>query len=185
MKNVEYIVYKITNKLNGKVYIGQTTEGIEKRWKRHCGYQINDGTYFHNAIKKYGAENFTIEIIDKAKNQEELNELEFFYINKYNNNCYNTKFENNKCGGDTLSHNKNLYKIRKKISDSKKHGKNPNATKIKMIDVVNKNEEIFTSIKECQEKYNIPRHDIICRRCCHKIKKPYKEKEKYLFEYVA
>lgn len=72
MKNVEYIVYKITNKLNGKVYIGQTTEGIEKRWKRHCGYQINDGTYFHNAIKKYGAENFTIEIIDKAKNQEEL-----------------------------------------------------------------------------------------------------------------
>ena len=89
MKNVEYIVYKITNKLNGKVYIGQTTEGIEKRWKRHCGYQINDGTYFHNAIKKYGAENFTIEIIDKAKNQEELNELEFFYINKYNNNCYN------------------------------------------------------------------------------------------------
>ena len=98
MKNVEYIVYKITNKLNGKVYIGQTTEGIEKRWKRHCGYQINDGTYFHNAIKKYGAENFTIEIIDKAKNQEELNELEFFYINKYNNNCYNTKFENNKCG---------------------------------------------------------------------------------------
>ena len=81
MKNVEYIVYKITNKLNGKVYIGQTTEGIEKRWKRHCGYQINDGTYFHNAIKKYGAENFTIEIIDKAKNQEELNELEFFYIN--------------------------------------------------------------------------------------------------------
>ena len=42
---MKYIVYKITNNINGKVYIGQTTETIEKRWKRHCGYQLNDGTY--------------------------------------------------------------------------------------------------------------------------------------------
>ena len=94
---MKYIVYKITNNINGKVYIGQTTETIEKRWKRHCGYQLNDGTYLHNAMKKYGTENFNIEKVDEADNQNELNSLEYFYINKYKDNCYNTKFECNKC----------------------------------------------------------------------------------------
>lgn len=178
---MEYIVYKITNKLNGKVYIGQTTEGIEKRWKRHCGYQLNDGTYIHNAIKKYGKENFIIEQIDEAKNQNELNILEAYYINLFKDNSYNLKFDDCKCGGDTLSYNSNIEEIKKKISDSKKYDKNPNSTKIKMIDILNNTEQIFNSLKECQDKYDIPRHDIISRRCRGIIKKPYKNR--YLFEY--
>lgn len=182
MKNKKYIVYKITNKITGRVYIGQTTESIEKRWQRHKGYQSNDGTYFHNAIKKYGPENFIVEIIDEAKDQQELNDLEFFYINKYKDNCYNTKFENKKCGGDTLSYNKNLNKIKLKLSNGKKYEKNPNAKKIIMINIIDNTNEYFNSMKECQDKYNIPRHDIIFRRCSHKIKKPYLDI--YMFEYA-
>lgn len=180
---MKYIVYKITNNINGKVYIGQTTETIEKIWKRHCGYQLNDGTYLHNAMKKYGTENFNIEKVDEADNQNELNSLEYFYINKYKDNCYNTKFECNKCGGDTLSHNNNLEEIRKNISKSKMLNNNPNSSKIKMIDILNNTEEIFDSMKECQDKYGISRHDIISRRCRGIIKKPYLNQ--FMFEYIA
>ena len=180
---MNYIVYKITNHINNKVYIGQTTESLDKRWKRHCGYQLEDGTYLHKAMKKYGIENFSIEKIVEAKDQKELNELEFFYINQYKDNCYNIKIEMSKCGGDTLTNNKRLEEIKNKIAEGKKYDKNPNAQKIKMIDIVNNTEEIFNSLKECQDKYNIPRHDIISRRCREIIKKPYLEQ--FNFEYIV
>ena len=53
----------IKNDLNDKLYIGQTTETLEQRFSRHCGYQLNDKTHLHRAIKKYGWENFDHEIV--------------------------------------------------------------------------------------------------------------------------
>lgn len=53
-------IYKITNKLNGKVYIGQSVD-INARWRRHCS--AKDNFAIHNAIKKYGAENFSFEVL--------------------------------------------------------------------------------------------------------------------------
>jgi hypothetical protein len=69
------------------------------------------------------------------------------------------------------------------MSESKLYEKNPNARKIKMFDIINNTEEIFNSLKECQDKYNIPRHDIISRRCRGKIKKPYLNQ--FMFEYIV
>lgn len=82
------IIYKITNKVNNKSYIGQTRYTIEFRWKQH--QHKKDNTYFHNAIHKYGIENFSIEILEKC-NIEDLNSKEIFYIAKYDtfNNGYN------------------------------------------------------------------------------------------------
>lgn len=82
------IIYKITNKVNGKSYIGQTRYTIEFRWKQH--QHKKDNTYFHNAIHKYGIENFSIEILEEC-NIEDLNSKEIFYIAKYDtfNNGYN------------------------------------------------------------------------------------------------
>ena len=82
------IIYKITNKVNGKSYIGQTRYTIEFRWKQH--QHKKDNTYFHNAIKKYGIENFSIEILEEC-NINDLNSREIFYIAKYDtfNNGYN------------------------------------------------------------------------------------------------
>ena len=182
---MQYIVYKITNLINDKIYIGQTTESLKKRFSRHCGYQKNDGTYIHNAIKKYGKENFIIEQIDIANSQEELDELEYYWINQLNSfapNGYNLKKEKGKSGGDTLSNNPNLSEISEKISNSKMGGKNPNSTKIIAINILTKEEFLYESMADCQRELDIPRHDIIMRRCLHKIKKPYNDV--WLFEYI-
>lgn len=82
------IIYKITNKVNGKSYIGQTRYTIDFRWRQH--QHKKDNTYFHNAIHKYGIENFSIEILEEC-NIEDLSSKEIFYIAKYDtfNNGYN------------------------------------------------------------------------------------------------
>lgn len=57
-------IYKITNKVNNKVYIGQTRYTVEFRWRQH--QHKKDNTYFHNAIRKYGAQNFMVETLEEC-----------------------------------------------------------------------------------------------------------------------
>lgn len=78
------IIYKITNKINGKVYIGQTIHSLEARWKRHlkCARDGVD-THLYQAIRKYGEENFIPEIVCEANTKKELNILETYYIQEY------------------------------------------------------------------------------------------------------
>lgn len=85
MKLVEGVIYKITNKVNGKVYIGQTIHSLRARWNRHkkCNSQCTSLT---NAIKKYGSENFTIDVIDTARSTDELNKKEVYWIAFYKSN---------------------------------------------------------------------------------------------------
>ena len=54
------IIYKITNKVNNKSYIGQTRYSLEFRWRQH--QHKKDNTYFHNAIKKYGIEKALLDV---------------------------------------------------------------------------------------------------------------------------
>ena len=54
-------IYKITNKINKKIYIGQTTRSIEERWKGHCKPSMTARSLISRAIQKYGKENFIIE----------------------------------------------------------------------------------------------------------------------------
>jgi len=74
-------IYRIVNKLNGKQYIGQTIHDLQKRFKQHQ-YKTTSALYL--AIKKYGFENFYIELIDTANNINELNDKEEYYIEFYN-----------------------------------------------------------------------------------------------------
>lgn len=80
-------IYKITNKINGKVYIGKTTCCIEKRFREH----LNDSKKnrynkrpLYDAINKYGEENFSIEVVETNIPDEEINEKEIFYIKQFN-----------------------------------------------------------------------------------------------------
>ncbi|MFA5759699.1 MAG: GIY-YIG nuclease family protein [Clostridia bacterium] len=72
------IIYKCTNLINNKVYIGQTIKGLECRKKKHESSKNNQPIVL--AITKYGKENFKWEIIDRAFSRSELNYKEIFYI---------------------------------------------------------------------------------------------------------
>ena len=76
------IIYKIENCINKKCYIGQTIRSLEKRWYEHCK-STNQCKALINAINKYKADNFTVEVIHTALDNE-LDELEIFYIAKFN-----------------------------------------------------------------------------------------------------
>lgn len=78
MTKLEGIIYLATNKINNKVYIGQTINTLNKRKTNHYAAARNekDNLYFHRAIRKYGENNFDWIVLDKANNQDKLNELE-------------------------------------------------------------------------------------------------------------
>lgn len=87
-------IYIIKNKVNKKVYIGQTTININERFKQHMkNSTINSKNQkFYIAIKKYGKENFYIEALENNIDENKLNEKEIYYIDKYKSffNGYNS-----------------------------------------------------------------------------------------------
>lgn len=87
------IIYKITNIQNGKIYVGQTIQSFKSRMNEHKKKMRNGANFpLYNAMRKYGIDNFTFEVISSAASQEELNEKEIFWINYFNSeypNGYN------------------------------------------------------------------------------------------------
>lgn len=78
------IIYIITNKVNGKQYIGKTTETIEKRFKEHIKdskNRLKEKRPLYDAMNKYGVENFIIEELEECDN-DILSEREKYWINK-------------------------------------------------------------------------------------------------------
>ena len=90
-------IYKFENQINHKIYIGQA-ENLRKRYKKHFS-NIKDNSHqedFYKALREYGWDNFSYEILEKFSpaeyNEEKLDNLECFYIKKYNSlkpNGYN------------------------------------------------------------------------------------------------
>lgn len=80
----KWCIYKHTNNINKKVYIGQTCQQPEKRWGNGLS-QYRHNKHFYSAIQKFGWDNFSHEIlIENLKTQEEANYWESFYIDYYN-----------------------------------------------------------------------------------------------------
>lgn len=93
-------IYKVTNKINDKIYIGQTTTSLKRRWKMHKTESRKDRkkSALHYAINKYGVDNFIIEPICSCLNKEELNLKEIYFINTLNSlapSGYNLKMGGN------------------------------------------------------------------------------------------
>lgn len=85
MGMVNIIIYKITNTINNKVYIGLTTCTLDYRWSRHIteSKNINNTKHLYKAMRKYGIENFVIEEIDHTDDFKKLGILERCYISYY------------------------------------------------------------------------------------------------------
>ena len=181
---MNYYVYKITNLINGKIYVGQTTESLKKRFSRHTGYQLNYQDKLHRSIKKYGKENFKIELIEEVENQQILNEREQFWITELNSieTGYNIKNDGEKCGGDTLSSNPNLNKIKEKISKKMSRGGNSNARKIKAINLETGEIFEYDCLADCVDDLGFKDHSGISRRLRKLTKTPYKKI--WMFEYL-
>lgn len=78
------VIYKIINIFNKKVYIGQTTNLPNKRFKTHKADKTANCPKLFNAFNKYGRDNFSLKIISAASTRELLDYWEIFYIKKYN-----------------------------------------------------------------------------------------------------
>ena len=99
-KIIDGKIYKITNLINGKIYIGQTIRSLEQIWKSHIYTALNsiNDSPLYNSIKLRGIENFKIEQIDSATTYSELNQKEYSWI--IEENCLAPNGYNLRAGGD-------------------------------------------------------------------------------------
>lgn len=112
------IIYKITNLINDKVYIGQTTRTFNQRYKgngigaERVRLAKNSNQHLLASLEKYGANNFKVDIIEVCNSVEELNKRECFYIDFYDST--NSEKGYNHCqggnGGKRVPTNKELKK---------------------------------------------------------------------------
>lgn len=151
------VIYKITNKINGKAYIGKTQDFNERQFA-HYKASKNKNSYIsvlYRAINKYGWKNFNWEIICECETLEELNEKEIYFIKEYktfihdeNSNGYNLTL-----GGDGISGHKHSEESLKLISEASiklwENEEHRALQKIRIKEAVN--------TKECKEKLKITR----------------------------
>lgn len=151
---INYCVYKITNLINGKIYIGKD---------KYCDPNyMGSGKILKLAYKKYDIKNFKKEIICYCNNENEYNEKEIFYIKEYNSfvpNGYNINIGGK--GGDNFKYHTDQEKVKdifKKLKESNIGRKASNETKEKMSIV-----RTGKKIKPCEK--------IICEYCQKEIDK--------------
>lgn len=101
-------IYKITNTINGKSYIGQTIQNVKERFYQHCATKCSKAVSnmaIHRAIKKYGKSNFIVEVIEEIDSAN-LNDRERYWIKYYNS--YNNGYNSTKGGQDGCKSFKDL-----------------------------------------------------------------------------
>lgn len=86
------LIYKVSNDINNKIYIGKTTRTLKIRWKDHLQDYLNTDNKFYFAMRKYGVEHFTPTVIEDNIDNSILNEREIYWIKYYNSyqNGYNS-----------------------------------------------------------------------------------------------
>ena len=159
-------IYKITNNINSKIYIGQTVNLIEDRWQAHIDDAFHgnkDNSILHAAILKYGISNFTVEKIEEIPN-EELNEREKYYIALFSSYYKFEKGYNLTYGGEGTTRYSDeeileLWNAGLRAGEiAEKTGANPNTISQRLKTLVEKSEvrkRYFNSRKKAVIQYTI------------------------------
>lgn len=151
------IIYKVTNIINSKVYIGRTVGTLRYRYRKHL-YDIkhrNSCPLLYNAIRKYGMINFNWETIDVANSVNELNEKEKYYIKLYNSNNKDNGYNLTE-GGDGTDGYKHTEECKYNMSKIKKRQLNNNKYKQKIKENLNKYHN--------SRKYKLERINVILKK---------------------
>ena len=112
----KYLIYKITNVKNGKMYIGQTKRGLKERWNQHAYNAVNHvhDNHFKRAIRKYGEEAFSKEVLIDGLTLDEANRYEETYVSLF---CTFETGYNSTRGGDNMEMTE---EVRRKKSEATK-----------------------------------------------------------------
>ena len=162
------IVYKITNLIDGKIYVGQTIRTLERRFKEHTEADSLIG----KAIRKFGIENFSSEILETCQTKKQLNEREIFWIEKLNcktPNGYNVKdggsfqTKRSKKIGGHLKLGKTLRNLRKNFHLSQEQvAKKLNIPRTALVAIESDKRTIFAEeLKNFSELYNVSLDEIM------------------------
>ena len=106
-------IYTIKNLVNGKIYVGQTIQANAKmRWYSHCD-MVRKGkkSHLYDSMRKHGIENFLWEVVDRANNINELNDLETVWANKLRDQGI-TLYNNRETGGNKKHSAESIEKMR-------------------------------------------------------------------------
>lgn len=119
-----YSIYKATNKINGKVYIGIDKKWPTRKYAHKSRAKHDTGFHFHKAIRKYGWENFDWEIIYETFDYEDLKKSEIKFISEYNSfiDGYNKTFGGEGSSGK-LQSEKNKKEQSKRRSEYNKNSR--------------------------------------------------------------
>ena len=189
LNNKKMIVYKITNLVNGKIYIGQTTQTFNKRYRgagvgieRVKGHYEMKGNvknqHLYNAIIKYGVDSFKVEILEHCISEKNLNETELKYIKIYDSTD-DEKGYNIETGGDNKRRSFK-WRIEKLISEQSdltfftELVSNKRITKEELLELLNtrvvyiakngssKKYYAYNNIRECCAKNKMSVEDGFC-----------------------
>ena len=174
MYNFKYgYIYKITNLINGKIYIGQVyNKSVEDRFIRHYKNVMGYSSIIDKAIAKYGKENFIVETIDICYSIEDCNNKEKYWIKYYNSTDLSIGYNLTPGGeGGNTYMNKSkeeLEIIKQKISNANKGRKNGNSNQLKCKSIITNKEFFFETLTECCQFFNIKNKAVIMERA-HKV----------------
>jgi group I intron endonuclease len=137
-------VYKISNTINSKVYVGITNQGYKTRWYKHCSDSIREcGFPLHNAMRKHGIDNFKIEVIEVCSDIEYLKEREKYWIKELKSRTTENGYNLTE-GGDGTFGRKHSEETKQKISN--KHIK-----RIGQFTLEGTLLKVYSSLKEAYE----------------------------------
>lgn len=169
--NYNMFIYKITNTINKKIYIGQVyNKSVQDRFERHIR-EVNPKhpIILDRAIYKYGKENFVCEQIDSANSLEELNQKEKYWIKYYNSTNRNIGYNltDGGDGGNTYKYKsvEEMNDIKNKISIANSGKNNGQSKQIKALNVNTKELIHFDTLTSALQYFNHKHKETIISRC--------------------